>query len=200
MIRGTSRRPGPTRRDLLGTGGALVAALSGCLGSPAADTGTETTTPAESLSVTSPALEAGEQVPTAFTCDGADRSPPLEIGDVPEDAGALAVVVDDPDAPGGTFTHWLLWNLPPDRTSIPENVPAEPVVDSLGGARQGANDFGDTGYGGPCPPSGEVHTYRFTASALDGPLEVDPGASPDTVLPAIEDSRIGVGRLRAEYG
>lgn len=177
-----------------------MAALSGCLGSPAADTETQTTTPAESLSVTSPELAAGEQVPTAFTCDGADQSPPLDIGDVPEDAGALAVVVDDPDAPGGTFTHWLLWNLPPDRNSIPENVPAEPVVDALGGARQGANDFGDTGYGGPCPPSGEVHTYRFTAFALDGTLEVDPGASSDTVLPAIEDSQIGVGRLRAEYG
>ena len=190
----------PTRRDLLGAGGAVLTALAGCLGSPAADTETVTSTPTESLSVTSPALEAGEQVLSEFTCDGADRSPPLEIGDVPEDAVSLAVVVDDPDAPGGTFTHWLLWNLPPDRTSIPKGVPAEPVVDSLGGARQGANDFGDIGYGGPCPPSGEVHTYRFTAYALDGTLAVDPGASADAVLPAIEDRRIAFGRLRAEYG
>ncbi len=190
----------PTRRELLGTSGALLTALAGCLGSPAADTGTDPTTATQTLSVTSPAVAQGGQVPTAFTCDGADRSPPLEISAVPADAAGLAIVVDDPDAPGGTFTHWLLWNLPPDRTSVPEDVPAEPIVESLGGARQGENDFGDIGYRGPCPPTGEVHTYRFTAYALDRSLDVDPGASTETMLPAIEDHRVGFGRLRAEYG
>lgn len=189
-----------SRRTLLAASGTILGALSGCLGSPAADTGTQTTPATESLSVTSEAFQAGERVPTTYTCDGADRSPPLAISGVSAKAKALAIVVDDPDAPGGTFTHWLLWNLTPDSVPIPEGVPKDPVVDSLGGARQGENDFGEIGYRGPCPPSGEVHTYRFTAYALEEPLEVESGASADRVAPAIEEHRIGYGQLRAKYG
>lgn len=189
-----------SRRALLGASGAMLAALSGCLGSPAADTETQTTPATESLTVTSDAFQAGERVPTAYTCDGADRSPPLAMSGVSPETEALAIVVDDPDGPGGTFTHWLLWNLTPESVPVPEGVPKDPVVDSLGGARQGENDFGEIGYRGPCPPSGEVHTYRFTAYALDESLAVESGASADGVAPAIEEHRIGYGQLRATYG
>lgn len=188
----------PTRRRLLECGALFLAGTAGCLGSPAADSddglGNGT------IDVTSEAITEGESIPTRYTCDGSDVSPPLSIGNVPEDAVALAIVHDDPDAPGGTFTHWTIWNIPPDRTSIPEAVPPEPTLQSLGGARQGRNDFDAIGYGGPCPPAGSEHTYRFTVYALDETLGIDAGAAVDQVETAIDDHRIAVGQLTAVYG
>jgi Raf kinase inhibitor-like YbhB/YbcL family protein len=126
----------------------------------------------------------GESIPEKYTCEGDDFSPKLVVGDVPDDAAALAVVMDDPDAPGGTFTYWLLWNLPPDLLAIPEDVPQLEEVPDLGGARQGENDFGDVGYRGPCPPEGDdPHEFRFTLYALDEELDVDGGA----LRPSVQD-------------
>ena len=125
-----------------------------------------------------------ESIPEKYTCEGEDRSPELTIGGVPDDAAALAVVVDDPDAPGGTFTHWMLWNLPPDTVEIPEDVPQLEAVPDLGGAKQGENDFGEVGYRGPCPPEGDgSHEYRFTLYVLDEELDLDGGA----LRPAVQD-------------
>jgi len=136
------------------------------------------------VSVRTSAFTHGESIPEKYTCEGEDVSPELTVGDAPDDAAALAVVVDDPDAPAGTFTHWLLWNLPPDTVEIAEGVAPSEELPDLGGARQGENDFGDVGYRGPCPPEGDdPHEYRFTLYALDEKLDAEPGA----LRPAVQD-------------
>lgn len=171
-----------TRRALLGSVALGVGALAGCTGTGNGD---------DEFSVTSPAFDEGDTIPRRYTCDGEGDSPPLDLGSVPADAGALAITMRDPDAPGGTFTHWLLWNLPPDRTNLPAAVAPRETVGDLGDARQGTNDFGDVGYGGACPPEGDgAHTYRIRAHALDAPLDVPAGARADEVLPAIDEATI----------
>lgn len=189
------------RRFLLGCS-ITVGALSGCAGP--SDTGPTSTTPSTDstdtpLQLTTSAFEGGEPIPEEFSCVGADRSPPLSIGNVPEGTASIALVVDDPDAPDGPFTHWLLWDVPPDVSSIPAAVPTTPTVESLGGATQGENDFGDVGYRGPCPPSGSTHTYRFTLYALDSPLGVSAGANREIVQSAIAERRIASDRLTGTF-
>ncbi|OGV96006.1 hypothetical protein A2W24_02990 [Microgenomates group bacterium RBG_16_45_19] len=110
------------------------------------------------MQLTSPVFSHTDFIPQAYTCDGANLHPPLTIVGVIPGAKSLVLIVDDPDAPGGLWTHWLLWNLDPQTTEI--SATATPV-----GSIQGLNDFGDEGYGGPCPPSG-IHHYRFTLYAL----------------------------------
>ena len=97
------------------------------------------------MQLTSPAFQDGAMIPAAHTCDGADVSPPLEITGVPAEAKSLALVMDDPDAPMGTFDHWVAWNIPADAASIPQGQEPDGVA--------GKSSFGNTGYGGPCPPS-----------------------------------------------
>ncbi|MEJ2684920.1 MAG: YbhB/YbcL family Raf kinase inhibitor-like protein [Candidatus Sulfobium sp.] len=114
--------------------------------------------------IASPAFEENGRIPQEYTCDGEDVNPPLNIENVPPSAKSLALIVDDPDAPGKTWVHWVLWNIPPATTEIKENsVPK--------GAAQGKNDFGKNSYGGPCPPSG-THRYFFKLYALDTPLQL----------------------------
>lgn len=111
------------------------------------------------MKITSSAFQAGGNIPSKFTCDGANVNPPLHFDQVPAEAKSLALIVDDPDAPGGTFVHCLIWNIDPKTTDIGENsVPPNAV--------QGKNGFGKSGYGGPCPPSG-THRYYFRVYALD---------------------------------
>ncbi|MFB6164282.1 MAG: YbhB/YbcL family Raf kinase inhibitor-like protein [Haloarculaceae archaeon] len=192
------------RRDLLATVGAgLAIGFSGCStgadgdatdGSPAPDS------TVGDLSVTSPAFGDGEPIPPRYTPDGANVSPPLSIAGVPSGASALAVVVDDPDAPGGRFVHWLLWNLPADRTSIPSGVPRKRVVPPLGDARQGTNGFGRVGYDGPRPPrDGGPHTYRVTVSALDHELAVPAGARRERLSQPLAAATVAAGRLTGTY-
>ena len=121
------------------------------------------------LTISSPAFPAGGTIPVEYTCEGADRSPPLEWAGAPDGTAALALVVDDPDAPDPAapkrvWVHWLLYNLPPTSTGLPEGVAALPA-----GTREGRNDWGRTGYGGPCPPVGR-HRYFFKLYALDAAL------------------------------
>ncbi|MFQ3294452.1 MAG: Raf kinase inhibitor-like YbhB/YbcL family protein [Halobacteriales archaeon] len=140
---------------------------------------------------TTSAFEDGGTVPVKYTCSGADVSPPFSIQGVPAEANSLAIVVDDPDAPSGVFTHWLIWNLPADTTSISENVTPTKTLDDLSGAHQGRNDFDEVGYRGPCPPTSHgAHTYRFKLFALDSTLDVDAGAKPGPVNDAIDDHRV----------
>lgn len=127
------------------------------------------------MRISSPAFDEGEEIPAKYTCDGDDVSPSLRISDVPSDAEGLALVMDDPDAPGGVFDHWIIWNIPPDTESIPEGVPPEEQVGSLGGALQGVNGFGEIGYRGPCPPGGPAHEYRLKLYALDAEVDLSPG-------------------------
>ena len=121
------------------------------------------------------AFADGGEIPKRHTCSGADLSPALSWDGVSPAAHSLALIVDDPDAPGGTWTHWLIWNIPAHLTALPEGVPAEDVLQN--GARQGRNDFHRIGYGGPCPPPGKAHRYFFKLHALDTALDLKAGAS-----------------------
>ncbi|WP_082837871.1 YbhB/YbcL family Raf kinase inhibitor-like protein [Haladaptatus sp. R4] len=191
------------RTFLVGVAGGGVA-LSGCTG--VRHDGNDRTTRTESRPNTmtefkTTAFEDGGRVPTEFTCSGKDRSPPLEISSVPNDTESLAIIVDDPDAPSGIFTHWLLWNLPPNTHRIGGGVPGSKTVDSLGGARQGTNGFDEIGYRGPCPPKGDgPHTYRFTLYLLDEKLGLDAGAKRDVLLNAMDGKRQGSTRFTAKFG
>ena len=120
------------------------------------------------MTITSPAFSAGAEIPAKFTCNGQSTSPELRISGTPPGAKSLALIAEDPDAPSGVFTHWLVWNIDPQTTRWGENsVPA--------GALQGTNDFSKKGYGPPCPPSG-THRYVFKIFALDRTLDLKPGA------------------------
>lgn len=151
-----------------------------------------------SMRISSSAFEEGAEIPTRFTCDGEDVSPPLAISGVPENARTLALIVDDPDAPVGTFVHWLLWNLPPDLRELPEDVPPDDVVKQLGDARHGFTDFKRVGYGGPCPPD-RRHTYRFMLYALDTALDLEAGANRKQLDDAMNGHIIADAILRATY-
>jgi hypothetical protein len=188
-----------TRRAILRTAAAgLAAGFAACNGNSGATTPTPTA--AEDFRLESPAFAEGASIPTAHTCDGVDRSPPITVADLPSAADSIALIVDDPDAPGATFTHWLLWNVPADTASIPEGIEPGPTVNNLGGARQGENDFGAVGYRGPCPPAGDgPHTYRFTAFAVPGTLSVQPGASRRTLTDALAAESIGSAQFTGEY-
>ena len=123
--------------------------------------------------INSPGFRGGV-LPTKFTCDGADVSPTLEWTDPPGETKSFALIMDDPDAPAGTWVHWVLYDLPPDACGLPEGVPKDRSLSN--GARQGRNDFGKIGYNGPCPPRGRSHRYFFKPYALDSVTNLGPGA------------------------
>ena len=142
------------------------------------------------LKVTSSAFQEGGNIPSKFTCDGSDTSPSLQITGVPSEAKSLVLIADDPDAPGGFFTHWLVWNIPSQTNSIAEGSAPNGV--------QGANDFGKSGYRGPCPPAG-VHRYSFKIFALDRELELRSGAKRSQVNTAMKGHVIAQGELVGRY-
>ena len=149
------------------------------------------------LSISSSAFQEGERIPTKYTCEGQDISPTLMWGESPAGTRSFALIMDDPDAPGGVFTHWVLFNLPADTRELPEAVPAQSPLPS--GALQGKSDFGKTGYGGPCPPPGSPHRYQFTLYALDQPLDLKSGASKKQVLEAMQGHILAQGQLTGIY-
>ncbi len=128
-----------------------------------------------SLVLKANAFAYGSEIPRKYTCSGADLSPGLSWNGVSSAAKSLALIVDDPDAPGGTWTHWLIWNIPAYLTALPEGVPAREVLEN--GACQGTNDFHRIGYGGPCPPPGKPHRYLFKLYALATALDLKAGTS-----------------------
>jgi deoxyribonuclease V len=143
------------------------------------------------FSLTSDAFVGGDEIPTRYTCEGADVSPPLAWSDLPEATKSLALIVDDPDAPGGTFTHWLGWGIDPSASGFGEGEGA-PV--------EGRNDFGSTGYRGPCPPPGHgPHRYSFRLHALDGDIDVPAGAEKAEVERALEGRTLAVAELAGTY-
>jgi len=150
------------------------------------------------LTVESPAFSEGFPVPKEFTADGINSSPPLRWSEPPEGTVSFAVVCDDPDAPRGTFTHWLLFNLPADTRELPPGVPPEPALP--GGARQGTNDFGRVGYGGPSPPPGKPHRYFFKVYALNTKLSLGATATRDQLLTAMHDLKLAEGKVFGVYG
>src|SRR5438874_13689102 len=146
---------------------------------------------ASSVSVATSAFQAGGDIPAEFTCNGANVNPELKINGVPNEAKSLVLIVDDPDAPRGLFTHWIVWNIDPKATDIAENsAPA--------GGIQGTNDFGKRNYGGPCPPSG-THRYFFKIFALDTKLELKPSAPRTELDAAIRGHVLAQGELMARY-
>ncbi len=156
---------------------------------------TMSATPA--IPLTSPAFAQGSPIPVRHTCDGANLSPPLQWGPPPPGTQSLALICDDPDAPRGIWAHWVLYNLPPTTSALPEGVPAAPTIS--GGAAQGVNDSGGTGYSGPCPPPGPPHRYFFTLYALDATLALGPGARRADLLHAMEGHVLASGQLMGTY-
>jgi len=142
------------------------------------------------MKLKSSAFEHGGMIPSAYTCDGRDVSPPLEVTDVPPGTASLALVMDDPDAPGGTFDHWIVWNIPPETRVFPEGTEPSGV--------QGRTDFGKLGYGGPCPPSG-VHRYMFRLYALDTKLDLPEGSRKADVLKAMQGHVLAEALLQGNY-
>ena len=152
------------------------------------------------MQITTRAFDDGGEIPRQYSREGAEMSPPLALADVPAAAETLALIVDDPDAPDTTWVHWLLWNIPGDRTAIPEDIPGDETVSVLGGARQGINDFDEIGYGGPMPPPGHgTHRYRFTVYALGDTLELEPGADRGALEAAMEGKVLDQARLTGTY-
>lgn len=149
------------------------------------------------LSLSSIAFQDGERIPVKYTCEGQDISPPLMWSEPPPGTQSLALIVDDPDAPGGVFTHWVLFNILPDSRELPEAMPTQAQLPS--GALQGKNDFGRVGYGGPCPPPGRPHRYCFTLYALDRVLGLKGGVSKKQVLDAMKGHILVQGKLTGIY-
>lgn len=148
------------------------------------------------IDLKSPAFEEGSVIPTRYTCDGQDISPPLSWSSVPDDTRSLALVTYDPDAPGGTFVHWVLFNVPPDARELAEDIPDQERLPN--GAAQGVNGFGKVGYMGPCPPSG-THRYFFEIYALDTTLDLGAGTTREDLDGAIQGHVLAEGRLMGTY-
>ena len=148
------------------------------------------------IKISSSAFEDGGMIPAKYTCDGADVSPPLKWEAVPEGTQSIAIICDDPDAPMGTFVHWVLFNLPGQRRDLAEKFPDDETL--ANGTRQGISDFGRTGYGGPCPPSG-THRYFFKIYALDTEIEMVSIADKADLLEAMEGHILGEGQLVGKY-
>ncbi len=151
----------------------------------------------KSISVSSPAFTNGGRIPDRYTCMGADVSPPLRIEGVPEGTKSLALIMYDPDAPFGTFFHWTLYGVPPEKKELPENIPKVGITDY---GKQGRNDFGRIGYGGPCPPPGHgTHRYYFTFMALSEEPDVPEGATVDQLVKALKGKVLAYGYLMGTY-
>lgn len=141
-----------------------------------------------SLTVTSPAFKDKERIPAKYTCEGENINPPIQVTDIPAGTKSFVLIIEDPDAPGATFDHWVMWNIPPDG-SIQEN--SAPGV-------QGSNSSGQNSYKGPCPPSG-THRYFFKIYALDTVLDLSPGSDKKAVEKAMKDHVLSDGSLLGLY-
>ena len=142
------------------------------------------------MKITSSAFHEGGNIPSKFTCDGSDTSPPLQITGVPSEAKSLVLIADDPDAPSGLFTHWLIWNIPPQTNSISEGSAPKGV--------HGTNDFGKPDYKGPCPPPG-THRYSFKIYALDRELDLRDGAKRSQLDAAMKGHVVAQGVIVGRY-
>ncbi len=152
----------------------------------------------KAIPIASVAFGDGGGIPVQYTADGRNDSPPLEWGDPPAGTRSFALVCDDPDAPNGDFTHWLVWNLSPELRHLGTGISPAGSLD--GGAHQGKNGFGRLGYGGPAPPPGPQHRYLFKLYALDTTLALDGRATRDQLLEAMRNHVLGEGILTGMYG
>jgi Raf kinase inhibitor-like YbhB/YbcL family protein len=153
--------------------------------------------PAMALAISSSSFPAEGNIPSKYTCDGGDVSPALSWTGAPAGTQSFALIADDPDAPAGTWTHWVLFDLPASTTGLPEGVSQSDELP--GGGRQGQNDFRKTGYGGPCPPPGKPHRYFFKLYALDQKLNLKPGSSKQELEQAMHGHILGKAELMGKY-
>jgi hypothetical protein len=151
---------------------------------------------AMTIEVTSPAFEEDAMIPAKYTADGPNVSPPLKWEGIPEATKSIALISDDPDAPVGTWVHWIMWNIPPDTEGLAEDVPTDQELPD--GSVQGINGFGDTGYGGPAPPSG-THRYYFKVYALDTKLDLPADSKKSDLVSAMKDQVLAQGQLMGKY-
>ncbi|BAY30395.1 PEBP family protein [Nostoc carneum NIES-2107] len=150
------------------------------------------------MEIRSSAFFIGNTIPFKYTCDGDNISPPIHWEDPPQGTQSFALIVDDPDAPEKTFTHWVVYNIPVDRRELPEGITPEPKI--ANGGIQGQNSFGRLGFGGPCPPSKDgAHRYFFKIFALDQLLDLPPGVSKEELLQAIEGHVLDKAEVMGRY-
>jgi Raf kinase inhibitor-like YbhB/YbcL family protein len=152
---------------------------------------------AMAFELTSTAFGNGETIPQKYSCDGPDISPPLQWTDPPAGTKSLALICDDPDAPVGIWVHWVLYGLSADTRELSEDIPKEKMLEN---GRQGKNDFGRIGYGGPCPPRGPAHRYFFKLYALDVECDLSPGMTKADLLKAMGGHILGEAELKGRYG
>jgi Raf kinase inhibitor-like YbhB/YbcL family protein len=162
-----------------------------------ADSAAALESPKANMQLISTAFKEGEPIPARHTCDGKDISPLLRWTNAPANTKSFVLIADDPDAPGGTWVHWVLYDLPPATTELAEDIAKSQFLP--GGARQGLNDFRRLGYGGPCPPPGKPHRYCFRLYALDTLLDLKPGAVKKDVERAMERHILGQAQLTGTY-
>lgn len=168
---------------------------TGCAAAPAAPTAIPTTEEVPmAIELTSPAFQHGQPIPRRHTCDGEDISPALNWRNIPPGTKSLALIMDDPDAPRGTWSHWVIFNIPPEVTGLPELRAGA----TAGLGLDGKNSWGRRGYGGPCPPQG-THRYFFRLYALDTLLRLQAGAVREEVLKAMEGHVLAQGELMGTY-
>lgn len=175
---------------------AAATALLGVLVGGCQSQDKELDVPTNGMTLTSSAFSHESAIPTTYSCDGQDISPPLQWSGAPEDTTSFVLIADDPDAPGGTFVHWVYFNIPADAEGLPADVPnsEEPPT----GGRQGTSSFRKVGYGGPCPPGG-THRYFFTLYAVDTMLDLDSGATKEDVLTAAEGHALAKAQLMGTF-
>ena len=149
------------------------------------------------MELKSPAFDSGADIPRKYTCDGTDLSPPLRWEHAPAGAKGFALIADDPDAPVGTWVHWVIYDLPAGTNELAEGTATTETLSS--GARQGVNDFRKIGYGGPCPPAGPPHRYFFKLYAMDGPTNLKPRATKQQLLDAMKGHILAEAQLMGRY-
>jgi Raf kinase inhibitor-like YbhB/YbcL family protein len=153
--------------------------------------------PVEKFEITSTAFAPGGEIPREFTCDGSNSSPALKWTAPPKGTKSLALIVDDPDAPVGTWVHWVIYDLPPEARELAAKMPLDGEL--ADGTRQGRNDFRRLGYGGPCPPPGPAHRYFFKLYALDAKLDSKPGLTKSELEKAMQGHTLARAELMGRY-
>jgi len=151
----------------------------------------------ENISISAEGFKHGDNIPDEFTCNGRDISPSLSWKGIPAGTKSIALIMDDPDAPRGTFVHWVLYNILAETLKLPGGMPLDQTLTD--GSMQGISDFGRSGYGGPCPPPGKPHRYYFKIYALDTKLNLPPGASKKQVENAMKGHILEMGELMGKY-
>ncbi len=177
----------------------LLATISGCIaGEKKDDTKEVAMQNISNITISAEAFKDGGNIPAVYTCDGRNISPALTWSGMPAGTKSIALIMDDPDAPRGTFVHWVLFNIPPDAQGLPEAVPKNQTLKD--GSRQGNTSYGEAGYGGPCPPPGKPHRYYFKVYALDTKLDLPAGATKADVEKTMNGHILAKGELMGKYG